>query len=102
MKIIALILSLTVLTLSVAPQLVERTSVDMHQTCENSCDGDGCCDACCSPFHACGSCHGFTIAASYSVDNFLQDKHLKLIPYTHPHYSAYAGDIWQPPKLITN
>jgi hypothetical protein len=98
MKIFAVILSLVVLTLSVAPQVVGRTPTDIHQTCENSCDGDGCCDACCSPFHACGSCHGFTVPASYSEGIPLKDKSLNLIPYTQPHYSAFAGDIWQPPK----
>ncbi|MDR0833957.1 MAG: hypothetical protein LBN93_07235 [Candidatus Symbiothrix sp.] len=101
MKFFAVIVALMVFTLSVAPQLVEQAKAEIHQTCANSGDDDGagCCDLCCSPFHSCGTCHGFTLSTSHLVVIPLQGKSLKLISYTQPHYSAFAGDIWQPPKL---
>jgi hypothetical protein len=104
MKIFAFIFALLVCSLSVSAYSLERNCYAAAQTCENMpAENDDNCPSDCSPFHQCGSCGGFTIPViSQNNAAILQSNSLKIF-YTQPHYSAFCGDIWQPPKqLIIN
>jgi hypothetical protein len=97
-KLLTLLLSLFVLTLSSVPCCALENSEADHPIHENSQNEDDCGQAC-SPFYTCGTCVGFT---PHYPDELFAD-------YLRPiqHHSIYppfelpqtAGSIWQPPQL---
>jgi hypothetical protein len=105
-KLIALLLSVVVLTLTLVPCCALENS-DAHasytkqKATAHKCteEDDDCCKNC-SPFYTCGTCPGFTVANAQV---------LLLVSVTKPvqHNSVYfynppaevPSSIWQPPKL---
>jgi hypothetical protein len=98
-KYLSFILTLYVLLLTAAPNLVEDKYFD-EQTTEQNQQGDKNCGDSCSPFTGCDCCHGFTIALiSFSVQSFPIYSDLKTSSYHEDSFSEFFSSIWQPPKI---
>ena len=101
MKAWSIILSLVVLVSVMMPDTCkEYGETKTENTTGKSIPCDDGCHGCCSPFHACGTCHGFTIAkANLSVASIVQAEQKESIPYIQQFVSSFVGNIWQPPKI---
>jgi hypothetical protein len=97
-KLLTLLLSLFVLTLSSVPCCALENSEADHPIHENSRNDDGCGQAC-SPFYTCGTCVGFTPNLHWGelFADYLRDiQHNSIYPsFELPQTSA---SIWQPPQ----
>ncbi|RYZ19859.1 MAG: hypothetical protein EOO10_23860 [Chitinophagaceae bacterium] len=105
MKKLAVILSLVVFVLSIAPccalddHFRQAEASKTFKTNSNTQSEDCCLD--CSPFYTCGTCGGFMIS---SLTGFTAPPPTLLAAAFNPnHLQAFAEgvaqNIWQPPKL---
>ncbi|WP_158798645.1 DUF6660 family protein [Pedobacter sp. L105] len=102
MKILALLLSIMVLTLTAVPCCKAEGNPAHHhdqKANKNTEEKEDCCKNC-SPFYVCASCVGFTIS-NYSIIGFTV--YLKLIKHNFSHLTAELTQppsrLWQPPRL---
>lgn len=105
MKVIALFLSIIVITLTVTPccafeneeacalEKKEAGNQKQHQT-------DDCCKDC-SPFYTCGTCIGFVVANKLVIT--VVKPEVSPIAYSNSYFSqeinGFYTSVWQPPKL---
>jgi len=105
-KLIALFLSIIVLTLTLVPCCaLAEDEAHIHQTIQKEVDHhcaeneDSCCKDC-SPFYVCGTCIGFTFtgfsAFTFAVP-FKAVQHNMF--YLSVELPLISTPIWQPPKL---
>ncbi|MDR1225001.1 MAG: hypothetical protein LBL07_19305 [Tannerella sp.] len=112
MKRFAAILLLTVTVFSVAAPAWERYGESMFRIClsGSECDDDddcsasdrgdaGYCSGCCSPFYACGSCHGFELVTQATILPAQAIQTVIPISQVQPYSTAFCEEIRQPPKF---